>query len=292
MQVENTNSCSEITYKWDLPNEKISSLNWTASEYFNFPNNDNVKFCIYFKRYAGARLKVKKIGTLKETFDIELKIGDRPYRISCKVEFQGCNKYGNIYVPILNKMENYLFSSELSDVTIKVENETFSAHKIVLGKNSPVLETMLNSKKQKKCIISFKGFDKETVEEVLRFLYTGKVEKDNDSDLILKLLSFADKYQVKILMDFSETKLIKTLTADNVIEILVATDKYDLVDFKKNAIKFMIENKAYIEFTDAIKQINNSKVIWEFFFEQSGMKNSENDESSIGENDQDSFDSD
>ncbi|XP_044596272.1 BTB and MATH domain-containing protein 40-like [Cotesia glomerata] len=318
MQVENTNSCSEITYKWDLPNEKISSLNWTASEYFNFPNNDNVKFCIYFKRYAGARLKVKKIGTLKETFDIELKIGDSkmqsttllgsksfsdelifkdinskgPYRISCKVEFQGCNKYGNIYVPILNKMENYLFSSELSDVTIKVENETFSAHKIVLGKNSPVLETMLNSKKQKKCIISFKGFDKETVEEVLRFLYTGKVEKDNDSDLILKLLSFADKYQVKILMDFSETKLIKTLTADNVIEILVATDKYDLVDFKKNAIKFMIENKAYIEFTDAIKQINNSKVIWEFFFEQSGMKNSENDESSIGENDQDSFDSD
>ncbi|KAG8034375.1 hypothetical protein G9C98_007451 [Cotesia typhae] len=312
MEGKNTNSSSEITYKWDLPNEKSSSFDWVASEYFKFPNNDDLKFCMYFKRNTGARLKVKKIGTLKETFDIQLKIGDSkiqstklvgsksftdelifkdinskgPYTISCKVQFEGCNKYGNINVPILHKMESYLFSSELSDVTIKVENETFSAHKIVLSSNSPVLETMFNTQKRKKSI-SFNGFDKVTIEEVLRFLYTKKVEKDDDSNLLLKLLSFAVKYQVKILIDFSENKLIKILTVDNVIEILVATDKYDLVDFKKNAMRFMIENKEDIEFTDAIKQVNNSKVIWEFFLEQSGMKNSENDGSFDSDQDMD-----
>ncbi|XP_008553467.1 speckle-type POZ protein-like [Microplitis demolitor] len=171
---------------------------------------------------------------------------------------------------IFNNNKNY----QLSDVVVKVENDEFPAHKLVLASHSPVFRRMFNTdmKEAKENCVNFINFETEVIKEVLKFMYTGKVEAEDDTELVLSVLACANMYQIDKLKIFCECKLIEHINVDNVINLLVKTDNYDVPKLKERAIKFLVNNKANISFDDAINQVSNSKIIRDFFINQMGMK--------------------
>ena len=69
---------------------------------------------------------------------------------------------------------------QLSDMEVHVGGTIFPAHKVVLATGSPVLQAMLQSEgfiENKTNILQIDDLEPPIVKEMLRFLYTDRVEK-------------------------------------------------------------------------------------------------------------------
>ncbi|XP_008553470.1 BTB and MATH domain-containing protein 42 [Microplitis demolitor] len=295
----------EIQHKWELSSIPEGPIGCCInSDYFKFPNNE-VEFRMGFVRHSEGInhdvfcAKFEKTGALKGKLYVafifdECKIitmidweefkgsvvsqvlNFLPASITCVVRleklFEKNEQELTLFMPGL---DNNLFSSELCDIIVKVGSEELLAHKFVLAYHSPVFAVMFHADtiERRTNRINIQGFDVDTVKEALRFMYSGAVEPIDDGDLLLKLLSFAHMFQVDKLKNFCEFELTECLSVDNIIKILVGVDNYDVFYLKNSALEFISKNKANIPFAEAIEQVHNSQVLWDFFNRQAGMKN-------------------
>ncbi|XP_057326399.1 uncharacterized protein LOC130668235 [Microplitis mediator] len=290
---------TEIQHKWELSSIPDFPIRcWINSDYFKFPNNE-VEFRMGFVRHSDVfYARFEKTGALKgkwyvefifdecktitlidwEEFkgsDVPQTLNFLPASITCIVRLEKLfEKNEPELTSLLPGLDKYLFSSESSDVIVKVGSEELPANKMVLAYHSPVFAVMFNTDMTEKRAnsINIKDFDVDTVKEVMRFMYSGEVEPIDDSDLLLKLLSFAHMFQVDKLKNFCEYELTECLSVDNIIKILVGIDNYDVLYLKNSALTFILENKADIPFAEAIEQVHNSKVLRDFFSSRAGMK--------------------
>jgi hypothetical protein len=118
-------------------------------------------------------------------------------------------------------------SKDFSDVTITCADEIeMQAHRCVLASSS-VFKTMLTTdmaeKKSNKILVD--DIDGETMQEVLRFIYTK--EAQHLDRLAPKLLYSAEKYDLPQLKFVCVSKLIEQLSETNVLEFLVLADCYE-----------------------------------------------------------------
>ncbi|XP_039265336.2 galectin-3-binding protein-like [Styela clava] len=113
---------------------------------------------------------------------------------------------------IITSMSKYFNNPEMSDVTLKLGETRYYAHKFVLGLMSDVFRTMcsqrwdgdhneLEIQECEECVPIFESF--------LRFLYCGDIEVDITS--ALPLLMLADKYNVQPLKNKFEQYMNKTV---------------------------------------------------------------------------------
>lgn len=82
--------------------------------------------------------------------------------------------------------------------------------------------------------VEIDDIDSETMLELLRFLYCGKVkdiEKVND-----RLLAAANKYGVNELIPMCVSSLIGNTNVENVLQILALADLYNQKHLKENCI--------------------------------------------------------
>jgi len=136
-----------------------------------------------------------------------------------------------------------------SDFVVVLETGTrLKCHKVTLAKWSPVLEAMLRSdcRETQRGEIEIRGHDDITVKTLIKYLYQGTLDPKRYT---LELLRIADQYQVKRV--FSETfktanspalgRLVKALTADNVIELWQLAETHEVDTLKKAALQFMVK---------------------------------------------------
>ncbi|CAG5073609.1 Similar to Tdpoz2: TD and POZ domain-containing protein 2 (Mus musculus) [Cotesia congregata] len=301
---------STASYEWkvsDSPNNK-----WLESKDFTLPDNIDMKFKICLKLlepktffWRKAQIRVKKqasIGLGRADIIIQVdKVSSRQTMIHwgdysdifnfrgtfkqgvsiiCEIHWYGLDDaYENDEIAFAasiqpNSMKNYLLSTELSDVMITINGDELPAHKLVLGSHSTVFSKMFNTdmKEANENCICLDRFDLDIIKQVLMFMYTGKIQTENDINVILKILSCAEMYQIKKLTTFCQYKLIQNFKEENVIEILVDTDNYDLIRLNQRALEFLVDNKANISFSKTIEQINNSKVLKNFVRNELGMR--------------------
>ncbi|XP_057326196.1 speckle-type POZ protein B-like [Microplitis mediator] len=243
-----------------------------------FPFHGKTDIEIRYKNVAKNMTMIKWNGDLSDTLTFLVsKSCSFPWHLHCKITLHKLDSDIKSIMHssmLANHADDYLLSSELSDVIVKVENEEFPAHKLVLASHSPVFRRMFSTdmKEAKENCVNFKNFETEVIKEVLKFIYTGKVEAEDDTELVLSVLACANMYQIDKLKIFCECKLIENINLDNVINLLVKTDNYEVPRLKERAMKFLVNNKANISFDDAINQVSNSKIIREFFISQMGMK--------------------
>ncbi|XP_057326784.1 speckle-type POZ protein-like [Microplitis mediator] len=203
-----------------------------------------------------------------------------PREIFCEISMNKSDIISNIdgfRLKIAKKsksMSNYFFSPELSDVTLKVQDEEIPAHKLILAFHSPVFKTMFNTdmRETTENRICLEGFDVDTIKEVLRFMYSGNIAVENDIELLLKILSCTNMYQITSLRILCEYQLIQNFTVDNIIKILVETDRFEVPILHEKAMLYLNCNRERISYSEAIKELNNSKVLQKFFMERVGMK--------------------
>lgn len=146
--------------------------------------------------------------------------------------------------------EDLLSSGKFSDVIIVARNREFKAHKAILTSRSPVFAAMfehdMTERNENKVNITDIGAD--AIQEVLRFIYTGKVK--NLETLVDELLFAADKYSLFKLKLQCEKQLFKNMQLSTVFETLKIADRHDLHEVKEKALNFVASNASVLVNTE------------------------------------------
>lgn len=138
---------------------------------------------------------------------------------------------------------NKLFADGLfTDVTFQVENQKLNAHKGQLAASSPVFFAMFQNDwgENQTGKIKITDFSYSTFKEMLRFIYTGRIEEEENLE---ELMGAAHKYDIQNLIKVCETKLGKKVNLESAWSLLAAADKYGAKSLKNSTIHFIWLNK-------------------------------------------------
>ena len=100
------------------------------------------------------------------------------------------NSNSSHFVAIFDRFHNMRSNMELCDVTLRVGNVTFSAHRLILAGNSPYFRNVFLSKKlgatDKQEIVLPSNFRDDTVRFMLDYFYSGNltIRQEDCEDLL------------------------------------------------------------------------------------------------------------
>lgn len=150
------------------------------------------------------------------------------------------------------RLSEFFNSKDFSDFTIICgENTKFPVHRCILSHRSSVFKNLftVDMIESKENYVEVEDIDAETMLEVLRYIYTGQIEKLDR--LTQKILYAAEKYDLQNLKAVCISVLVDQLSEENVLETLVLADRYndenlfikcmDLINFNFEDIKISTE---------------------------------------------------
>ncbi|XP_058789648.1 speckle-type POZ protein B-like [Phymastichus coffea] len=146
----------------------------------------------------------------------------------------------------------------LSDVSIVAVGKEFRAHKAILATRSPVFAALFahDMEEAMQNRVYIKDINPDVLTEILRFIYTGKVE--NIDELAYELLSASDKYRLDDLKAMCEEIVCRNITVGNSIDILNLADLLQADILKSAAMNFIIEHAKYVLSTPLFKSLEQS----------------------------------
>jgi BTB/POZ domain len=149
------------------------------------------------------------------------------------------------------QMTKMLADQTLTDVTLKVKDKEFKAHKVILAAASPVFKAMFKegTKEHEDSCVNIQDMDSDVFEVFLRFLYSGQV--DQLDEMISELFVAADKYDVQPLREICIHHMAKNISMDNAVNMLILADRYGLEPIKIQAQKFITNNIMHSKFFSA-----------------------------------------
>ena len=147
---------------------------------------------------------------------------------------------------------------KLCDVILLVKGTELKAHKAILAARSPVFAAMFEHDMEEKCDGKVKicDFDADIIEEMLRFIYTGKTF--NFDKMAEGLLRAADKYDLNRLKTLCEEELGTNLSIENASRLLIVADLCNANQLKNQAIDFINQNSAVVKETAGFKTMFKS----------------------------------
>ncbi|GJN36686.1 hypothetical protein PR202_gb25569 [Eleusine coracana subsp. coracana] len=132
-----------------------------------------------------------------------------------------------------------------TDVTFEVKDKTFPAHRMLLAARSPVFEAELLGPMKEGSVdrIAIDEIQPEIFDALLHFIYTDSLPDMGDIDdniqMIGGLLVAADRYAMDRLKLVCEETLSRSLTVENVCDILIIADRHNCSGLKDACIQFM-----------------------------------------------------
>ncbi|KAL7303982.1 hypothetical protein TKK_0003638 [Trichogramma kaykai] len=230
--IDSTNKSSKIICKCKISaiiDEKVVNK---AEMHHDFASTPNWGFKKFFPRND-----INKIISSENTVTIQCELEIfKEYKSSLKPEIISSKD------ELINtiKFDFSFLNEEFSDVKLIVEEQEIPAHKIVLAAASPVFRAMFTHDMLENLENSVKIMDitENIVNEMLRFIYTGKFDA-TETDKIIELLAVADKYQIDSLKIRCEKMLHADLSSENAIDILMKKiDDHDIwVNLTQSIVK-------------------------------------------------------
>lgn len=137
-----------------------------------------------------------------------------------------------------------LESNKFGDIVFKLGDQLIRAHKAILASRSSVFAAMFESemKEQTTNMVLVEDIQSEVFDELLRYIYTDKV--NSLDSMSFELYAAADKYDLQGLVSLCRTYLLRNLSADNVLEMLVCADQRGDNDMKSRALNFLGDNRS------------------------------------------------
>lgn len=172
------------------------------------------------------------------------------------------SKASMIRLQEFNDFEKLLEDEKYSDTKLIVGNKEFKVHKCILAARSPVFSAMFecNMKEKIENSVEITDVEPDLMKEVLRFIYTGKVNRMENMEK--DLFRVADKYDLNRLKMLCEEAITNDLTVDNIAEILIFGDFYKSKRIMEDAVDFFLANaKEIIETQNFIRTIE-SRAPW------------------------------
>ncbi|OXU16802.1 hypothetical protein TSAR_011219 [Trichomalopsis sarcophagae] len=127
-----------------------------------------------------------------------------------------------------------------SDVALISESRSVRAHKCILARSSSVFATMIDNeinKGKKEIILEVNDIRYKALLEMIRFIYTGKV--NGIETMIEDLAIAAKKFALHTLLIICEQVMIKIMSIHNVVSFLLVADKVKMKELKAMAIEFV-----------------------------------------------------
>ena len=128
------------------------------------------------------------------------------------------------------------------DIDIKIQNETFSCHKVVLSAASKYFDAMFSSglQESKSKFIQLNDISSEMFADILAFLYCGKdVIYDENVEDLLKASSLL---QMACLQEQCESFLIDQICSENCIGLWLTAKSYICVKLQEATWPFILEH--------------------------------------------------
>ena len=149
------------------------------------------------------------------------------------------------------RMAKMLTNQTLTDVTLQVKDKEFKAHKLILAAASPVFEAMFKegTKEHEDNYVNIEDIDSDVFEVFLRYLYSGQAE--NLDEMVSELFAAADKYDVQPLREICIHHMVKNISVNNAVNMLVLADRYNVEPIKLQAQKFITNNIISLLKTDS-----------------------------------------
>ena len=141
--------------------------------------------------------------------------------------------------------DNRLFS----DFTLIVDEKELKVHKSLLSIASPVfLEIFQRQTEESSSVNStvISDFSFETINEMIRFIYTNKI--DNINEVAHELIVAASKYGVNELKNVCENYLCQNLDVGNVLKLIVIANGCNAEKLVKSSLEIISTNR--VEFKD------------------------------------------
>lgn len=133
-------------------------------------------------------------------------------------------------------------NEELCDITIKVRNQNFAAHRIILSAAFPYFRAMFRSRMQESTEkeISMEEADPEALRCLISFAYTGKLKIHGCK--VQSLLETALYLQLNPVTDACFTYLVKHLNQDNVLSLRTFAEGANHMNTVELTDRFIREN--------------------------------------------------
>ena len=163
-----------------------------------------------------------------------------------------------VFIEDMTKLMN---DPDTADFTLKVGNTSFMVHKAILGARSEVFRTMflagMKEGVQGEAVIT--DVNEETLQEVLHYLYTGKL---SGKDFSIHSLCYAvEKYQLATLMDLicQEIKCRKAeMQAGEVAEVFISAELFRKEELFEVAMEKLRKNKDMMKEAKFKEKMNNT----------------------------------
>jgi speckle-type POZ protein len=143
----------------------------------------------------------------------------------------------------LNELSSHfeeLFDSmPLSDVNFNIGGRDFSAHKNILSARSEVFAAMFQHPSKEKATnqIEIEDIEPDVFDQLLRFIYTGRVQVDKLEVMVACLFTAADKYLLDQLKLTCQNHLLHHMSPENCV-VLLNGDLKNPTELLKEAAKF------------------------------------------------------
>jgi speckle-type POZ protein len=143
---------------------------------------------------------------------------------------------------LVTQQERLFEDMQFSDVTLNVHGRQFEAHKCILVSSSKVFEAMFNHPTKEKMTnqVVIEDIQPEVFHELLRFIYTGRLTSTTMETMAARLFAAADKYLLDQLKSECESHLLRQMSAENCMELLLLSSDqiHPADDLKQTAVDF------------------------------------------------------
>ncbi|XP_065203289.1 speckle-type POZ protein B-like isoform X2 [Planococcus citri] len=194
------------------------------------------------KKCDKVSLRLIKCGDLKNEL-----LPEGQLRIHINIAFIGDTITASNHFPadesnLTHDFEKLFNDEDSSDVIIEIDGKKYPAHKSVLAARSSVFHDMFknDTMKSQRNRIEIKDTDEKNFQEVLRYIYTGKVE--NLNDIVFELIPVAEKYNLAPLKTACLHALSALLSEKTAVKILIMAELNGAQSLKTQAIEYILEN--------------------------------------------------
>ncbi|KAK4477996.1 hypothetical protein RD792_017261 [Penstemon davidsonii] len=161
---------------------------------------------------------------------------------------------------------NLLESKDGSDVSFKVEGETFYAHKLILSTRSPVFKAQFFDplKEENSRCIRIEEMHAPVFKALLHFIYCDVIpdldSKWLDTIMTQHLLAAADRYGIERLRSLCESRLRKNIAINTVASTLAVAEQHCCFQLKSMCLEFigLPKHLEAVMQTDGFKNLKES----------------------------------
>jgi speckle-type POZ protein len=139
-----------------------------------------------------------------------------------------------------NHLEELFDNMQFSDVNFNIGGREFPAHKVILSARSKYFAAMFKhpTKEQSTNQVNIEDIEPEVFQELLRFIYTGRVPLEKLETMAAALFITADKYLLDELKIKCENYFTHQMTPENCVVLLSTGDLLNPAELLKKAAKF------------------------------------------------------